>query len=152
MVWRRSRSWARCEAVNWWQERDAAFLLLLRRTSILGDPWRKWNYRLHSLLQETRGDGGQEFPQVTYGRAKYCSWWATQDHKRKSHSKSWMTWRWSGYTSTLFPGRLSVRFPCISKPRTVLLRRALQESQGNWVLSADLDRDQTSRLLEERIE
>ena len=41
MVWRRSRSWACCEAANSCQERDAVFFLLLRTTSVLGDPWRK---------------------------------------------------------------------------------------------------------------
>ena len=46
--------------------------------------------------------------------------------------------------STLFPGRLSVRFPRISKTGKLLSRTVLQELQGCRVRTADLDRDQAS--------
>ena len=52
--------------------------------------------------------------------------------------------------STLFPGRLPMRFPCISKPGQLLPRTELRKLQERGVLAADLDRDQASRRLEER--
>ena len=50
--------------------------------------------------------------------------------------------------STVFPGRLTLRFPCISMLEKLLSRTVLQEPQGRGVHTANLDCDQTSRLLE----
>ena len=52
-----------------------------------------------------------------------------------------------GTPSTLFPGRLSVRFWCISKLGKLLPRMTLREPQRRGVRATDL---QISRLLEER--
>ena len=50
---------------------------------------------------------------------------------------------------TSFPGRISLRFLCISKPGTFLARTVLQEPQRRRVRAANLDRDQISRPLQE---
>ena len=87
---------------------------------------------------------------VTYDKAKSCSWWTTRYRIiQKSPRKSWRTSRWNGYPIHPIP-RTCMRFSCISKPGKLVPRTALQEPQVPGISTADLNRDQASRLLEER--
>ena len=54
-------------------------------------------------------------------------------------------------SSTLFPGCPSTRFPCIPMPGKRVTWTALQGPQRRGVCATDLDRDQASRLLEEKM-
>ena len=80
-----------------WQERDAVFLLLLRKTRELVDPRRRWDCRLHSLLQLEEME--VRIPQVTYG-----SRWTTWNHIMwKSPDKSWRILGWGDHLIHLIP-------------------------------------------------
>ena len=64
-----------------------------------------------------------EFLPVTYGRAKFCTWWTTRDSiMRKSPGESWRISRWSGY-------------PIHPIPRTSL--RAISMHFEAWKTSAE---------------
>ena len=142
MVWHRSRSWTRFEAPNPWQDRDAVFLLL-RTTSALGDPRRRWICRPHSLLRATRGDGNHSSHQ--------SHTWTTRDRiSQKSPAKSWRTSKCSGYPVHLIP-RTSFRAISVHfEPRNTSVAHGTSRTQGRGVRTADMDRDLASRLPEER--
>ena len=148
MMWRRSRFWARAK----WSTHDKKkipWLLLVRKASVLEDPWTRWNCRLHSLLQATKGDGAQNFAHTVGqnpapdGQRETALW---ENHPAKAEGPR----DGVATSSTLFPGRLSVQFPYILKPGKLLPWTAFQEPQGHEVRTVDLDRDQIARLLEER--
>ena len=132
------------------QERDVAFLSLLRSTTVvrsseevkLSTPlsfasnWRRWRSR--SLQSHT----AEENP-VRDEQRKTAS---CENHPAKGARPR----DGVATSSTLFPGLLSARFPRNSKPGSRLSRMALHEPQRRGVRAEDLYRCQASRLLEER--
>ena len=128
-------------------KKEMLFLLLLRRTNVLNDSQRRWNCRLHCLLQATGGNWGYSSCQSHMVRQNPAPGGQREIASCENQPAKAERPRDEAATpSTLFPRRLSVRFPSISKPGTVLPRAVLQERQGRGVRTADLDRDQTSRL------
>ena len=105
--------------------------------------WRRWNYRLYSLLQATRGDRGRQAHTVPDGQRQTAS---SENHPTKPKGPR----DGVAVSFTLFPECGAVRISCISKPGKRMSQMVLKESQRRVVCIADLDRDHTSRLLEER--
>ena len=129
----------------------AVLVLLLRRTSVLRDPWRRWDCRLHFLMQGSRGDGVQSSCQSHNGGQNLV---LDEQHETtlcENHPvKAEVPRDGVDTPSTVFPEHLSMQFPRISKSGKFLSWMELQEPQGRGVRTANLDRDQASRLLEER--
>ena len=119
-----------------------------QRTGVLGNPWRRWNCRSHSLLQAIEGDGDRQSHKTGQNPAsdEQRETASCENHPPKAEGSR----DGAATASTLFAGLLSVRFPWISKLGKLPPHTALQEPQGHGVRCAELDRDRVSRLLEER--